>query len=120
MKKTSKIFFPLFLALLLIITGYFFITRYISRLPSKSSEYACRLEIKQRSYTSFEGEKIIIPIEVENQGRATWISRGKYPCLLSYHLFGEKGKIIRFDNRRYPLPGDVNYLGMLNQGNQLK
>jgi len=107
MKKTSKIFFPLFLALLLIITGYFFITRYISRLPSKSSEYACRLEIKQRSYTSFEGEKIIIPIEVENQGRATWISRGKYPCLLSYHLFGEKGKIIRFDNRRYPLPGDV-------------
>ncbi|MFQ5721512.1 MAG: hypothetical protein ACE5GI_03380, partial [Candidatus Aminicenantales bacterium] len=62
MKKKSKIFFPLLLFLFLIITAYFFITRYISPPPSKSAIYAGRLKIKQKVYTSFEGEKVKIPI----------------------------------------------------------
>jgi len=106
-KNKSKFFFPLFFTLILIITGYFFITKYISHLPSKRGDYAGRLKINQKTYTSYEGEKVKIPLEIKNQSQTSWSSQGKHPCFLSFHLLEEKGKLIKYDNRRFPLSEKV-------------
>lgn len=108
MKTSYKIFLLVAIVLFFVILGYFLINKYFFKTYSEKKDYACHIEHKRRKYASFEGEKIKIHLRIKNEGRVGWSSKGKNPCLLSYHLLNEKEKIIRYDNRRFPLPQKIN------------
>lgn len=89
------------------ISGYLFLQ--IAPLMSSSEKvhFACRIELKKKKYSCFEGERIEIDLEIKNQGRMKWSSAEKNPILLSYHLLDEKGKTLKYDNRRFPFPQEA-------------
>lgn len=74
------------------------------KILQEKKDYACRIEPKENSFFSFEGQRIEIPFLIENLGREPWSSRGKNPILLSFHLFDGEKNIIQYNNRRFPLP----------------
>jgi len=84
------------------------ITQDFSEKTQEEKEYACFLDPEKTQFTSFEGERVEIRFRVKNLGTALWSSRDPYPCLLSYHLLDEADHMIQHDNRRFPLPQDIN------------
>ncbi|UCC39929.1 MAG: hypothetical protein JSV96_00240 [Candidatus Aminicenantes bacterium] len=108
MKNSIKIASLLGLIILFAFGGYFVQGRdFIQKSPEKIS-YSCIIEPGKKKYTSFEGERLHLHFRIKNTGRDVWSSRGKNPCLLSYHLLDQQGKTIKYDNRRFPLPRKVS------------
>jgi len=66
--------------------------------------YAARIEADSRVLTGMEGERLPIRIELFNLGQEAWDSEASPPCHLSYHLRDRDRNMLRFDNRRFPLP----------------
>lgn len=54
-----------------------------------------------------EGEAVEVPLRIKNAGRAAWSSLDTPPVFLSYHLLDGKGRTLRWDNPRIPLPRPV-------------
>jgi hypothetical protein len=54
-----------------------------------------------------EGGNAEVDLRLKNMGKKEWSSRGRNPCLLSYHLLDEKGKVLKFENARTSLPRPV-------------
>lgn len=71
-------------------------------------EYRGIIRTKKSEYTVTEGDRLTITFRLQNKGQKSWNSSGENPCLLSYHLLDESGQTIQYDNRRYPLPGEIN------------
>jgi len=55
----------------------------------------------------YEGGTAEVDLRLKNAGKKEWSSRDRNPCLLSYHLLDEAGKVLRFDNARTSLPRPV-------------
>lgn len=108
MKNSNKIA-SLFWLIILIVFGSYSIQgkNFIQKSLEKIS-YSCIIEPEKKKYSSFEGERLELDFRIKNTGREVWSSRGKNPCLLSYHLLDQQGKIIKYDNRRFPLPRKVS------------
>lgn len=107
MRIWVKIALILFLVVLFSIEGYSMISTDIFKNSLEKTNYACRIEPEQKKYSSFQGERIEILFKIKNLGRAVWSLTEKNPCLLSYHLLDENGKVIIYDNRRFSFPQNV-------------
>jgi hypothetical protein len=107
MNRATKIVLSLLFTGLMIIAGLKFFTRTRDLKHAGILEYASLIEASENSYTTTVGERIEIPLKIINQGKVVWIPVGEYPFYISYHLLDGHGKIINFDNRRYPLPKEI-------------
>ena len=103
MKITSLIM----LIILVVLGAYFILTNSLAKNASEKTDYFALIKPEKKKYTVFEGERVQLHFKIQNKGKAGWSSRGKNPCLLSYHLLDEKGKTLRYDNRRFPFPRKV-------------
>ena len=75
--------------------------------PEVSQDYAAAIESAFTVLQAEEGERIPVQLTLTNLGRSAWDSKTVPPCFLSYHLMGQDRTLIRFDNRRIPLPGRI-------------
>lgn len=104
MKTGLRVALLLILALFIIYSGILVFNTLFLKNTRENEAYACRLDPQEESFTSFEGERIAVKFQIKNLGKASWSSTDTNPYLLSYHLLDHEGKIIRYDNRRFPLP----------------
>ncbi|MFP4081624.1 MAG: trehalase family glycosidase [Candidatus Aminicenantes bacterium] len=107
MRKKVKIFLLILIPVMLASTAMFLITDRLSRVPLEKRDYSARIEPEKKNHSSFEGTRVEVPFKITNTGWAVWTSEGANPYLFSYHLMDEKDKMLRYDNRRFPLPQKV-------------
>jgi hypothetical protein len=107
MKKSHKIAYLSFLLILITSAIYYVGADVFVQKNSEKPEYAAKIELQRKEYTATEGESIEVKLTIENHGKVTWNPTGQYPYLLSYHLLGKDKKVLKFDNRRFSLPGKV-------------
>lgn len=73
-----------------------------------NADFNSQIEVEERSLTAEVGERVPFRLQIKNRGKKPWRSVGEYPCFLSYHLYlRENYRTVRFDNRRFPLPGVI-------------
>jgi hypothetical protein len=72
-----------------------------------AQEYAAVLEAAATEYRAFAAETADITIKAANRGTSAWKSEGPKSFHLSYHLLDDQGNVLRFDNERFPFPGEV-------------
>jgi hypothetical protein len=71
-------------------------------------DYNSWIEPENRVITARVGDRVSFRLRIKNRGKMAWSSEGEYPCFLSYHLYlRENYRTVRFDNRRFPLPGVI-------------
>ncbi len=107
MRSLIKIVLSLSLLILFVFAGYSSLAKKPNNKPQEKISYSSLIKPDKKKYTSYEGERVQIHLRIKNTGREVWSSRGKNPCLLSYHLLDQEGKTIRYDNRRFLLPHKV-------------
>jgi len=78
-------------------------------------DYACRIKPSVQSLEAWEGELFQLRLEVRNTGRKDWISSGRRPVLLSYHILDQRKHMFRRDNRRVSFSQLVPSGGMTGQ-----
>jgi hypothetical protein len=108
MKNSIKIASLVGLIILLALAGYFTLGKNFTKKSLEKKPYSCIIEPEKKEYSSFEGERLQLHFRIKNTGREVWSSRGKNSCLLSYHLLDEQEKIIKYDNRRFPLSEKIS------------
>jgi hypothetical protein len=107
MKKSRKIFFSLFSVILLVAAGIYVTSSLLKKTKIGEKEYSALIQTNKKRISALEGERTAIYLKLKNTGRKTWSSRGSNPCFVSFHLLDDSGKIIQFDNQRFPFPLDV-------------
>jgi len=107
MKKPRKIFISLFSVIILVTAGILFTSGLLKKTRLGEKEYSAYIQTNKRRISSLEGERISIFLKLKNTGRKTWSSQDSNPFFISYHLLDDSGKIIQFDNQRFPFPLDV-------------
>jgi hypothetical protein len=79
------------------------------RTPSSGSrDYRAVITAEVKEVRAPAGGTSEIALRVKNSGRQEWRSSGGNPCFISYHLLDARGKVLRYDNPRTPLPGVVS------------
>ena len=104
MKTGLRVSLYLILAFFIICSGFLVFNTLFPKNSQEKEDFACSLDPEEESFTAFEGERIAVKFHIKNLGKVSWSSADANPCLLSYHLFDHEGKIILYDNRRFPLP----------------
>jgi hypothetical protein len=103
-KKVRWIFYPLVIGAIVVLV----LTQQQGRRPRVDADYNSWIEPEQRFLTAQVGDRVPFRLRIKNRGKKAWRSVGEYPCFLSYHLYlRENYRTVRFDNRRFPLPGVV-------------
>ncbi len=106
--KTKNVWFP---ALLFFLAASALLTLlFLSRPTHKAGEeedFRCSLETAQKKYRILQGSRISLQISIKNTGRKPWISSKNHPFALSYHVLDSGSRMIRLENKRYPLPGKI-------------
>ncbi|MGQ9471281.1 MAG: MGH1-like glycoside hydrolase domain-containing protein [Candidatus Aminicenantales bacterium] len=75
----------------------------------RSHDYAYRWVTRAEKILAEEGKVISLKLNLVNVGRRSWNSNSpKAPCLLSYHLLDGQRRLLRFENPRFALPGEIN------------
>jgi len=98
------------LFLLLFIVGfglYLTLSNTLVKKTLEKTDYSAIIKPERKSYTVLEGGRAEIRLRIQNKGRKVWSSQEENPCFLSYHLLDEKEEILRYDNRRFPLPREL-------------
>lgn len=62
------------------------------------------LHVEKKSLVGKAGERTELVITVLNKTKSTWITQGKNPIYLSYHLLDHRHHLLQFDNERFALP----------------
>lgn len=104
MRIATKLTGALIFALLILAAAYLILTRIVSHKTLRTIEYAADIQPVQDRYVVTEGERVVIELGLQNQGQKTWETQGENACLLSYHLLDPQRNVLRYDNRRFPLP----------------
>lgn len=107
MKKPLKVLFSLITAALLVTAGFFFVSNLLKRSGAQKEDYAASIRTKRKSLATLEGERADVFLRLKNTGSTTWNKQSPNPCFVSFHLLDESGKVIQFDNRRFPFPHEV-------------
>lgn len=69
--------------------------------------YDADIEIDEQDLTIPKGETVQLPLTVTNNGQMTWQAHGRNNIYVSYHISSPDGKMIKYDNQRWPLSSDV-------------
>jgi len=104
MRIATKLTGTLAFTLLILAAAYLILTRIASQKTLRNIEYAADIQPVQDTYLVSEGKRVAIGVELHNQGQKTWEIQGQNACLLSYHLLDSDRNVLRYDNRRFPLP----------------
>lgn len=70
-------------------------------------EHRAAIRSPLASCEAFEAETASVPLRVTNVGTSSWRSDGTPPVLVSYHVLDAENRPVRFENTRFPLPGEV-------------
>jgi hypothetical protein len=108
MKNWIKFGYLFALIILFAFSGYLALSKGLPQKTQEKIPYSCIIEPGKKKFSSFDGERVQLHFRIKNSGREVWSSRGKNPCLLSYHLLDREGKIIKYDNPRFPFPRKVS------------
>ncbi len=103
--KTARwIIYPILIGAIV----YLILTQKHDPQPSVETDYNSWIEPENRVITAQVGDRVLFHLRIKNRGKKAWSSEGEYPCFLSYHLYSrENYRTVRFDNRRFPLPGVI-------------
>ncbi len=103
--KTARwIFYPIVIISII----YLVATQKQDTRTKAQNDYNSWMEPEQRYLKAQVGDRIPFRLKIKNRGKKAWSSEGEYPCFLSYHLYlRENYRTVRFDNRRFPLPGVI-------------
>ena len=71
---------------------------------SGANDYSASITSSIAGLRAYEGRSAELKLRLKNIGKQEWSSRAKNPCLVSYHLLDEIGKVLKFDNARAVLP----------------
>ncbi len=70
-------------------------------------DYSASIKSRTDRLQAYEGRSVVVGLRLKNAGKKEWSSQERNPCLLSYHLLDETGKVLRFENPRTSLPRSV-------------
>jgi len=101
----KRIFFPLLAAICLV---YLVFIKPSGNSNQAKTDYKCSLRTTAENYQAKEGRRIDISLSIINTGQKSWLSKEDHPFALSYHILDREGNLVRFENRRYPLPSKVS------------
>ncbi|UCE42954.1 MAG: hypothetical protein JSV17_08410 [Candidatus Aminicenantes bacterium] len=103
-KKVRWIFYPIIIGAII----YLVLTQQQKSGSRVDADFNSWIEPEQRLLTAQVGDRVPFRLRIKNRGKKAWSSEGEYPCFLSYHLYlSENYRTVRFDNRRFPLPGVI-------------
>lgn len=83
-------------------------------------EYKAEITSKIDSITAQKGQTVNVELRLVNEGSYIWDNSKGNPVYLSYHLLDKDGKIIKYDNERFAIPGVVPYKYFININPQIK
>ena len=72
-----------------------------------ADDYSASIKSHSSGLRAFEGRTAEVDLRLENSGKQEWSSQARNPCLISYHLLGEAGEVLKFDNIRTVFPHTV-------------
>jgi hypothetical protein len=103
--KTFRwIFYPILIGAIV----YLVLTQKQITRTLANTDYISWIEPEKRVLTAQVGDRVPFRLRIKNRGKQAWSSDGENPCFLSYHLYlRENYRTVRFDNRRFPLPGVI-------------
>ena len=103
--KTARwIIYPILIGAIV----YLVLTQKQESRTHTNADYNSWIEPEMRVLTAQVGDRVPFHLRIKNRGKKAWSSEGDYPCFLSYHLYQrENYRTVRFDNRRFPLPGVI-------------
>ncbi len=103
--KTARwIFYPILIGAIVFLV----FTQKQDKKSEAKADYNSWIEPEQSYLTAHVGDRVPFRLQIKNRGKMAWSSEGEYPCFLSYHLYlRENYRTVRFDNRRFPLPGVI-------------
>lgn len=78
-----------------------------SRLNPPLQDFSARLTPLSEVTATQTGAELMVDIQIENTGVATWQSTGKNPVCLSYHWHDMEGNVVENDGLRTCLPRDI-------------
>ncbi|KHO61985.1 hypothetical protein THYS13_00120 [Thermoanaerobacter sp. YS13] len=124
MDLSKKIFIfvvsPILAALILIYNAHIASSYYTDLSKQVPVEYKAKMITQTDKIIANAGQMIVVKIRLVNEGSLVWNSSGTNPVNLSYHLFDESGKLLKFDNERFPIPGEIPYKYFVDISPQLK
>jgi len=104
MKNNGKRSFIISGILLLMVFGALFLmVKPPFRQGSTKLDYSARIRIRQKPLDLKIGDRASLRLHITNTGKQTWLPSDPNPCVISYHLRGTAGEMIRFDNVRSSL-----------------
>ncbi|MFO7979410.1 MAG: hypothetical protein R6V00_01080 [Candidatus Aminicenantes bacterium] len=107
MFKKLRLISLVVLGIIIILYGYFTVKNLSPPNIDSESEYAAEIIPEITEYTALVGERVEMDFELKNTGEKAWLHKGDEACFFSYHLLGENGEMVQFDNRRILLPETV-------------
>ncbi|KLU59398.1 hypothetical protein CEB3_c43840 [Peptococcaceae bacterium CEB3] len=69
--------------------------------------YAEQIAVTEQSLNGRAGDTVSTNVTVRNVGNFIWPAEGANPVHMSYHLFGQHGRVVVNDGLRRDLPNDL-------------
>lgn len=80
-----------------------------SELIESKKKYNARITPETVSLNIDSDKVAYLPVRLENRGSRLWEKVGEFPVHLSYHLLDQQGNLLKHDNSRTGLPGDLKH-----------
>jgi hypothetical protein len=119
-KVAVFVIFPILAILILIYNAHIASTYYTDISKQVPVQYKAEIISQTDRITANAGQIISFKLRLINEGSFVWGSSGNNPVNLSYHLFNGNGELLKFDNERFAIPGEIPYKYFVDISPQLK
>lgn len=106
--KRFIVFFiiPIVIILLLVLNAQLAAQKY-KNTGMDMVQYRAEITSGIKELTVYPGEEKLISVRIKNSGTMVWMSEGKNPIVLSYHILSSGGEVFLYDGERTLLPGGL-------------